>query len=308
MAELRRLHEATVAEEEIDHLGHMNVRFYLEKAMRATRVLAAEHGIGEPACRPLGATLELRDVYTRHYREQLVGAPLAVLGGVLEVRRDGLRLYHELVNTERDERAATFVHEVRLRDRGTRAPLPLPEMVAKSAGHELVTWPEHGRPRSIDLGSPQSTPSLEEAQRRGLATRKVRVVGEEECDAEGFFVATRYQDLVWGGEPAAGRSGWGPPVHALEGGGRFGWATLESRGVVHELPRAGVRIQSFGAEVALAHKTSLRHQWVFDRDRGTLLVQSSIVNLAFDLDARRAIAIPPRLREALETELHLDLL
>ena len=36
MGALRCLHEATIAAGEIDHLGHMNVRFYLEKALRAT--------------------------------------------------------------------------------------------------------------------------------------------------------------------------------------------------------------------------------------------------------------------------------
>lgn len=284
----------------------MNVRFYLEKAVRATEALAAHLGLGGEVCRELGGTLELRDVFTRHYREQLLGAPLAVLGGVLAVRGDGLRVYHELLNTERGERAAIFVHEVALRERSSRSPLPLPEPAVKSAGDARVAWPEHGRPRTLDLDQPPPPLSLEEARRRDLAMREERTVRPEECDEAGFFVAARYQDLVWGGNPIVRRAG-GWPLFELEGGGRMGWATLENRASLLELPRTGTRVQSFGAEVALVGKTSLRHQWVFDLDRKALLCTSSILNLAFDLETRRAIEIPGEVRRRLEALYHPDL-
>jgi acyl-CoA thioester hydrolase len=306
MAELTRLHVATVGEEEIDHLGHMNVRFYLEKALRASQALAAEHGLSADACRELGAVLELRDTFTRHYREQLVGAELVVMGGVLSVESDRLRFYHELQNPARGERAATFVHELSLRQRETRALRPLPEMLAKSAGSALVDWPEHGRPRTLDLEHAPTQLSLAEAKDRDLAMRRERVLRADECDAEGFFVATNYQDLVWGGEPIDARPP-GMPIFDMEDGGKFGWATLESRGVWLELPRVGARIQSYAAEVELAAKTSCRHSWVFDVERGSLLCTSSIVNLAFDIGARRAIEIPSEIRATLKAQYHPDL-
>jgi acyl-CoA thioester hydrolase len=304
MAELRRLHEAKVGEQEIDHLGHMNVRFYLEKAVRASQALADGLGLGPEACLELGGMLELRDAYTRHYREQLVGA--AVMGGVLGVEPEGLRLYHELVNTERDERAATFVHRLGLRRRETREPLPLPEMVAESAGRALVPWPEHGRPRTLGLERVPPALTLRMARDRGLAMRRERVVRPEECDAEGFFLAERYQDLVWGGEPSAQRAS-GVPLFELAEGGKFGWATMENRALLIRLPRAGDRVQSFGAEVELGRKTSFRHHWVFDVEREDLLCTSSIVNLAFDVEARRSIEIPASIRAVFESQYHPDL-
>ncbi len=306
LAELRCLHETRVAPEEIDHLGHMNVGFYFEKALRATRALASAHGLTEEKCGSLGSVLEVRDAFTRHYREQLVDAPLAVFGGVLVVRPGGLRIYHELRNTERDELAATFMHEAVLRDRKMRDVVPLPEMCAKSAGDELVSWPEHGRPRTIDLEHDPGTLTLETARARGLAMREVRVIQAEECDADGVFKASRYQDLVWGGEPLKQRSAM-LPLHALPGGGKMGWATMENRGILTALPRAGARVQSFGAEVELGRKTSYRHNWVFDVDSGALACTSSIVNLAFDLQKRRSMEPPAAVRQALEEQLHPDL-
>jgi acyl-CoA thioester hydrolase len=304
--ELEVLHEATVGEDEIDELGHMNVRFYLTKALRATDSLAERHGLSSAACDELGVVLELCDVYSRHYREQLVGARLAVRGGVLAVRSDGLRLYHELVNPARAELAATFVHELKLRDRNSRSARPLPEMVARSAGRALVEWPAHGRPRTLSLESAPPHLELAAARQRGLALRAERVVLPEECDPQGHFIASRYQDLVWGGEPIE-PSRAGSWLHDLEDGRKFGWATLESRGILRELPRVGARIQAFGAEVALEAKTSFRHHWVFDLDSGALLCTSSILNLAFDIGARRPIEIPAAVRQMLEAVYHPDL-
>ena len=307
MAELEVLHEAVVGEDEIDELGHMNVRFYLVKALAGTRVLSDRVGLSVDECADLGCVLDLRDAYTRHKAEQMVGARLEVRGGVLDVRADGIRLYHDLVNPERGELAASFVHELVLCDRESRAPRPLPENVAERAGAGRVDWPEHGRPRTIDLEKAPPAPPLSLLRDRDLAMRKERVIGADECDADGSYVADRYQELFWAGEPARPRESesW---LIELGNGSKMGWATLESRGVLHRLPRVGARIQSFGAEVELAAKTSYRHHWVFDVDSGDLLCTSSIVNLAFDIGARRAIEIPDHVRAGVEGIYHPDLL
>ena len=61
MTELRCLYEGTVTEEEIDHLGHMNVHFYATKARSATDALAAEYGLGADACAERGVLLAIPD-------------------------------------------------------------------------------------------------------------------------------------------------------------------------------------------------------------------------------------------------------
>ena len=305
--DLRVLHEATVGADEIDHLGHMNVRFYAEKALRASRALAGQVGLSTRRCEEQGAVLELRESFTRHYREQMKGAQLVVKGGVLDVHADGLRLYHELLNSERDERAATFVHDLRLRDASSRSARPLDERTADEASRLRVAWPEHGRPRTIDLSREPRALTLDEARDRGIAMRQVRTLREDECTDDGFFPAIRYAELVWGGAPVGSRSAF-VPLQSLPDGGRFGWAILESRGILRRLPRAGSRIQSFGVEVEIGRKTSYRHSWVFDVDEGDILCMSSTVDICFDIDRRRAIEIPPESRERLERSCQPDLI
>jgi len=306
LAELDLLHEAVVGEEEIDELGHMNVRYYLVKALAGTQAIAERIGLSPQTCAAEGVVLELRDAYTRHRAEQMHGARLELRGGVLDVRSGGVRLYHELVNPERGELAASFVQELVLRDLVTRTERPLAENVADRAHAARIDWPEHGRPRSIDLETEPPAVPLSLLRERDLSMREARAVRADECDAAGHYIASNYQELFWGGRPIErGKSdSW---LIDLEGGGKMGWATLESRGILHALPSVGTRIQSFGAEVALGSKTSFRHHWVFDVERDVLLATSTIVNLAFDIGARRAIEMPDAVRNGLETRYHPDL-
>ena len=84
----------------------MNVRFYGVNAHAGTAAILDRLGIARDAA-------PVVDAYTRHRREQLLGAPLVVRSGVLDAGPTELRIYHELANEDSDELAATFVHRVR---------------------------------------------------------------------------------------------------------------------------------------------------------------------------------------------------
>jgi acyl-CoA thioester hydrolase len=303
MSQLSLLYEDTVTGDEIDRNGHLNVRFYAARATRATQALAESLGLAASAGQQSGVLLLVTDAFTRYHREQLVGSHLAVRGGVIGIAADRLRLYHELSNRETGELAATFVHETRLLDRRSGAFVALPESLGCTLA-DRVPWPERGRPRTLDLDRPPKVLALAEATRRGLALRQDRTITAEECDPEGLLLPERQADLFWGGRPATGRSeqpfrGWRPG---------FGWVTLESRSVSVRLPRVGTRVQSFGAEVDVGRKTTHRRHWAFDVDRGDVVAVTSMINLGFDVVARRSREIPPDVRHELEADHHPDLM
>ena len=87
----------------------------------------------------------------------------------------------------------------------------------------------------------------------------------------------------------------------------MGWASMETRLAIRRLPRAGDRIQSFSAVLALADKTSHRILWAYDVDREELLVSFEIVNLAFDIAARAPMSIPENIRGHETRVLHPEL-
>lgn len=291
------LHTSTVTPDLIDHLGHMNVRFYTALAAAGARELAARIRSGDGGD---GRAWE-RDVYVRHHREQLAGARLAVRGGVVDASPDCVRVYEELANVDSGDVAATFVLGLTLLD-GSR----FSDADLERARVRAVEIPEYGRSRSISFdGEPPPAPSLDELQARDLAVRQVRVLEAAECDGEGWYPPDMMMGLVWGGIPLSGRGF--QPFHATADGRRIGWATMETRAVWSRLPRVGDRVQSFNAETAFGAKTITSHHWVYDLDRAELVCDFAVVNLAFDPDARRSVLIPDAVREAMQQRWHPDL-
>jgi hypothetical protein len=70
---LRVTHTSTVTPDQLDHLGHMNVRFYSVNALAGTRAALADLPGWD------GRPHVVHDVYTRHHREQLELAALGLL-------------------------------------------------------------------------------------------------------------------------------------------------------------------------------------------------------------------------------------
>jgi hypothetical protein len=93
---------------------------------------------------------------------------------------------------------------------------------------------------------------------------------------------------------------WGPMTFTTEEGHRVGWASLETRNVRISQPRAGDVICSIGAEIGLHAKVRHSRRWIFNRTTGQLVQLNDNIALALDLDARRSIEIPSKLRSQLE--------
>ena len=301
VADLQLLYSTSVEPDQIDQLGHMNVRFYGVHALAGARELVTSLGL--PGA---GGTFRIAftDLYTRHYLEQLEGSPLEVWGGVLDVWETDVRMYFELRNPAREEIAATFVFTVQHQDADSHAPRPITDAITSAATQAVVAWPEHGRPRSIDLDVTPRALSTKEIASIHLSGRAARVIAEKDCDSNGVFRVESFQDLVWGSEGISEDNDW---LRTLENGEQMGWATMESRCTLFELPKVGAKVQSFSAPVKISRKAQQERFWVYDIGREVLLCSASFVDVAFNINTRRAIEIPDFERERLGKEIRLDL-
>ncbi len=257
--------------------------------------LIAGAGLGGQAADDVASALHLHDIYTRHHHEQMLGSDLEVRTGLVSADASGLCLYHELANASSGVLAATFQH----RFASTR---PLPEAVVNEAAPLIVPVPEQGATRSISLVTDRlaTAPTLAELERRQLALREPRLVREDECDPDGAYRADMAPMLVWDGEPAEGRTR--EFVHTGPNGEEMGWATMENRVMINRLPRLGEEVQSFFAPLEVANKVTRSLHWAFATGSEELLISFEVVNLAFDIGARRAMVIPDNYR-ARELEL-----
>lgn len=295
-------HTSSVTEDQIDHLGHMNVRFYGVNAHAATRAI-----LGSLQGWPGGPCL-VHDAYTRHRREQLLGTPLLVRSGFLGADPDGLRIHHELVPANAEGLAATFVHNVCPADnKGQKRPVP---DVAIDAVRPAIVEPlpyAVARTINLDLDPLAAAPDLGVVQERRLEMRKARQVTADECDESGHVRPEATMALLWAGELPDHVQGWGPDLYEGPDGELMGWAVMETRVQLGHLPRIGTRIQSFAATIAVHQRATHRISWCFDLDTGRVVFAHESVDVAFDTVARSAIVIPEDVRRRYEASLQADL-
>jgi acyl-CoA thioester hydrolase len=309
MTELRVLHESTVQPEEIDALGHMNVRYYMTRVDQANRSMLAEMGIQEEP----GKAIRRLDTYTRFHREQFAGATLHTLGGLIAVAgSDESREangYFEIRNPDNNQVAASFILRSCLIDVSSQQVL---DITANSVNNDTseyrVLVPEHGMPRSLSLNDPARI-SLEELEAvvgddptpGMMSGRRKNVVHADDCDSDGrlreevdlMFVLHR---PTTGDENELG----GPPVMRDSEGRRYSWAMIETRSVVWHRPMEGEIVLSIGADIANGEKWRQSRRWMFAEKTGLLLGISDSVGLCIDLDARRSIPMPLDVIEAIE--------
>ncbi len=299
MSELKRCYEGIVAKNEIDQLGHMNTRYYAVKAGLAAQTLASSFGLGKDWLKENNASLYARDAYTRFYKEQFEGTPIAIDGGVLSIGPDSLRVYHELLNTETGDVAAAFVQTFVIANLATRTALPIPANVEKDAASMRISWPERGQPRTLDLSQTFDHLSLAAAERSGRAWGPELVITEDQCDAHGFLALDHTQEIF--GLTHARSSGDDPLDWTMTiAGRRLGWAMLESRAVLRAPIRGRDRIRAFTVDVALQRKTRLSTTACFNLNTGACVAFNNTCVIALDLKTRRSTEIPDEVRAEYE--------
>jgi len=308
---MRFLDDSTVQPDEIDTLGHMNVRFYLKRVMRGHEKLLASLGFDLAARDECETTLRRIDTYIRYHREQMIGAALQVRGGPLAADETSLRMYYEVLGPA-GEPAATYIIVFAHERRSDRARAPLPGSLINGLQSELVELPPHGLPRSLSLEAPRLDLTYADVDTRVqqiegddsmLGSQMEREIGPEDCDSWGFLQDE--DDLMFGARLRAAKrkpgEQFGPPIHTSEHGHRFAWAWLESRAIEAARPRAGDVLRSIPADIGLQRKTRHTRRWIFNVGTGGIVGVEDYIGIALDIDARRSIEIPPRVREALET-------
>ena len=267
-------HTSSVTDDQIDELGHMNVRYYGQNAVAATHAVFDRLGLGEPT---------LHSAYTRHHHEQMLGNELevrsALLGG-----GDRLRLYHELRNRADDDLAATFVHE----------------LVHPAVEAPAIELPDHGRPRSLRLDTDglATAPPLDQLVESGLAVRRPRTVNDEDTMGARTVPTWLANNLIWGGERLDEITEW---IRTLPNGDRYAFVVMESRLWVRPEPvPIGTPIQSFSATIEVGEKIERDISWSYDTSTGEPLAAIETVDLCFNMSERRSMVIPEQSRDRID--------
>jgi len=298
MGETIEVHRGSVQTWECDHMGHLNVRFYVDKAMQGLVALVAHLGVAPRELRDRGWAVSAGTQHIRFLREQRSGAPYFVRAGVLGAEPShALSVVEEMVSVATGDVAATFVGDCAVVDARTREAIELPDGARERARALLVELPAHARPRGIAPLPPRPRPTLAEAEGLGLFATYQATVADAECDASGHMTACHYMGAVSDSIPNLLLLLFGIDRSRND---RLGGAALEYRFVYHSVPRAGDVLALRSGLAAVADKTYRIVHWLFDAATGLAVATAEAVAVAMDLDTRRAIAIPDDVRARLE--------
>lgn len=276
---------------ECDEMGHLNVRFWVAKALEGLAGLAATLGMPHAFAVHGQATLAIRELHMRFLREARAGAWLQATGGVVEIGESDARLL-VILHHASGEPAATFQFRVEHATAADLRPFPWPDRIRRRAGELGVEVPAHAAARSVDLGPVTPTASLARADELKLMRIGLGVVGPSECDVFGRMSAERFIGRVSDGITRLfGEDRPGPDPTPGEPPPRLGGAVLEYRVLYLDWPKAGDGVELRSGIADSTPRIRRAVHWMVDPQSGRPWASSEAIAITFDLDKRKIIDI-----------------
>ena len=134
MSEAPITYRGTVYPSHCDHMGHMNVMWYVGKFDEGTWQLFHSLGLTPSRLSDDGAGMAAVEQHVEYKRELHAGDVITIRSTVLEVKDKSIRFAHEMTNDETGELAARTVILGIYFDTSLRKARPLPADISERAG------------------------------------------------------------------------------------------------------------------------------------------------------------------------------
>jgi acyl-CoA thioester hydrolase len=278
---------------ECDDNGHLNVRFYVARAVEGLVGLAGAMGM-EGAFRPgADATLLIREQHIRFLREARPGAAMHMLAGVASIDGDEARTLQLLIHSQTGELAATFQTVVtHVTSREGRS-FPWSARTLALAEGLIMAIPERAAPRSVTLTPVRCAANLAEADRMGLVRLGSGAFGPADIDSFGRMRPEMFIGRVSDGVPRLREVLGDPRPQPAHVGG----AVVEYRLIHLDWPHAGDRFEIRSGLVGINGNAQRIVHWMLDPASGRAWGSAEAVAVRLDLQARRMIPLDDDARE-----------
>lgn len=292
---------------ECDEMGHMNVRFYVQRAMEGLAALAARLGMPDALAPHAESTLIVRELHLRFLREARAGDPLHMTGGVVDLDETGATLLLVLVHSRTGVPSATMITRVvHARPRDARG-FAWPRRTARAAAELAVEIPPYAAPRSIRAGGQAPLAGLT-GGRSDLTEIARGVIMPAHVDIFGRMRPDEFIGRVSDGVPALLRGiRQSVAAAAPEAPQRVGGAVLEYRLAFLDWPRCGDHVAVRSGLGGHDEKTQRIGHWMVDPHDGAPWAFAEAVAVSFDLDTRKIIPIGEAARPVLDSHVRPDL-
>lgn len=277
---------------ECDEMGHLNVRFWVAKAMEALAGLTRLMGMPDAFARGGGATLVIHDLHMRFLREARAGACLWASGGIVALGEADADILVVLRHAD-GAPAATFRIRAGHATASDLRPFPWPARIRTACAALATEVPDFAAPRSIDLSPLQETrASLGFAEAHGMTRIGLGTVRADELDVFGRMRPEMFIGRVSDGVGRLfGPTRPGPDAASGETPLRIGGAVLEYRVIHHGWPVAGEHVEVRSGFADCTARTRRVFHWMLDPVSGKPWASAEAVVISFDLDARKVVDI-----------------
>ena len=286
---------------ECDEMGHMNVRFYVTRAMEGLAGLARLLGMADAFTAHAASTLIVREHHIRFLREAHAGAPLRMTGAVVDLGEEEATLVQTLFHLRTGEPAASFITRVAHASPEIGRAFAWPRRAREAAKALSADIPAFAAPRSITGEAVAPVASSERADALGLGCAARGTIMAQTLDVFGRMRAEEFIGRVSDGVPGLlSRVRTAVSEAAPQKVARVGGAVLEYRLLYLDWPRAGDHVELRSGLSAVEEKTQRMVHWLLNPITGAPWGSAEAVAVNLDLDARKIIPIAPEARAVLK--------
>lgn len=276
----------------IDDMGHMNVRYYVDKAEQAQRAYLAHIGLGASQRAALQLRPVTHDNHLRFLSECHSGTSLFARTAPVDLTETRLRLCTEICRTVDGAVSATMTSDITFQ-REDGPDVPLLEEALAIAQADLVDQPPYAAPKGIPGPKPTQVPNLETALARHLIETARFEAKPEYFNSDGRIESYRLLGGLLEGIPTLFSAMQVDRAARAKDG--IGGAALEYWLCRFNEPKPGDVLFVMGGLSNVGSKTFTHAYWVFD-DRGNPIASVEAIAVTFDLKARKAMEIPAEAR------------
>lgn len=275
---------------ECDEMGHMNVRFYIAKAMEGLGSLVQAIHMPDAFTQRGLSTLIPVDQHIRFIHEVLPGKPLLMQGCVLEIGVHDVLLYQELRHSDGRPAAAFRTRLVHAESKSGK-PFAWSTHTRSALDTLRAAAPQDTAPRSIQPDG-ASLPAQDATRTCAIALKAPRIglghIPAHHCDVHGRMRPEWFMGRISDSVPNL-LYDWRKQVGQAAGSVRMGAAVLEYRLLYRAYPGAGDTFEAYSSLARTEEKFHSIIHWLVDPRTGKAWLTSEAVAVTFDLDTRKII-------------------
>jgi len=272
---------------EADELGHMNMRYYFDRAYEARARFA--HTLGLPHIYKAASlsTLVPTNQHIKYIKEVRPGQGMAVSSGVVAIGETDITLVH-LISGNKGAPAATITETLSHIAVRTGIQFGWSKQTKKSAQDHMLDLPDIAKPRNVDPHEKAFMPTMADADKLGLQAIGRGTFRPAECDVFGHVLPTAIIGRVSNSAQHL-KTAW-PDLDFASDDGMSG-ALVEACARHKHRPKAGDLYEMrSGLRSVSTHVRELCH-WILDPVSGKCWTSFIGVGCRFNLKTRRLVKI-----------------